>query len=154
MQILLNNIDTIMYLWHMFSRRDLSTPRSFVWACIYLPIIARDTPPMGFLRCRGPSELDAVTRGPSESENYIGGATHDRGFADERTRRTPLLRRRLSIERARRTFRKQRGSEEKSYIPSYQLQLSASGHKSLSLAISHFEVTCIKGVVEFAFAAN
>ena len=36
----------------------------------------------------------------------------------------------------------------------YQLQLSASGHESLSFALSNFEVTSIKGAVKLAFATN
>lgn len=77
--------------------------------------------PMGFLRRRGPSEFDAVTRGPSESENYIGGATLDRGFADEqRTPLTLLVLRHPSIEcaHAERSDENSAGpSEAKSYIP-------------------------------------
>ena len=98
-------------------------PRSFVSAFpVFFPIITRNTPPMGFLRRRGPSELDAITRSPSDSENYIGGATLDRGFADEQRTSLPLLdlRRpyRRSSARAERSDENSAGpSEEKSYIP-------------------------------------
>ena len=63
-----------------------------------------------------PSETQSHGARRTESENYIGGATLDRGFADEQRTPLPLLRR-PSIERPRRMFRKARGSEEKSYIP-------------------------------------
>ena len=142
-----------MTVAHVFKTRSF-LPYIFCLGFSYLPIITRDMLPMGFLRRRGPSEFDAVTRGPSESENYIGGATLDRGFADEQRRPLPLLDlRRPSIERARRTFRKQRRAGPKQRA-TYQLQPSASGHESLSFALNHFEVTCIKGAVKFAFATN
>ena len=107
-------------------------------ACIYLPIITRNAPPMGFLRRRGPSEFDAVTWSPSESENYICGATFDRGFADEQRTPLPLLDLRRSSARAERSDENSAGPKKRA---TYQLQLSASGHESLSFALSHSEVT-------------
>ena len=90
-----------MTVAHVFKTRSF-LPYIFCLGFSYLPIITRDMLPMGFLRRRGPSEFDAVTRGPSESENYIGGATLDRGFADEQRTPLPLLvLRRPSIEHAR-----------------------------------------------------
>ena len=145
-----------MTVAHVFKTRSF-LPYIFCLGFSYLPIITHDMLPMGFLRRRGPSEFDAVTRGPSESENYIGGATLDRGFADEQRTSLPLL-------DLRRPYR--RSSARAPNVPTktarvrpkkratYQLQPSASGHESLSFALNHFEVTCIKGAVKFAFATN